>query len=50
VITPLTPIDLERATDTEIVAAYMRDGEDERSARAYLAILRGDTPPGAIAD
>ncbi|MDQ0576452.1 hypothetical protein [Agromyces albus] len=39
-ITPLTLNDVEHATDDEIVAAYIRDGETEEGARAYLAMIR----------
>ena len=49
-ITPLTPIDLDTATDAEIIAAYMADDETEEGARAYLDIIRGKSPSGAIID
>jgi hypothetical protein len=50
VIEPLAPIDLDAATDEEIVAAYLADGESEAGARAYLSIIRGKSPAGAIVD
>lgn len=49
-ITPLSLDDVESATDEEIVAAFIRDGETEQSARALLAALRGRTPDGAPTD
>lgn len=49
-IAPLSLPDWETATDDEIVAAYIADGETESSARALLAQLRGDAPDGAVID
>lgn len=43
-ITPLTLEDVEHATDAEIIAAYVNDGETEDVARAYLAVLRNPDP------
>lgn len=48
--TPLSLPDVEYATDAQIVAAYIEDGETEDPARALLAQLRGEIPPGAILD
>ncbi|MDQ0573842.1 hypothetical protein [Agromyces albus] len=43
-ITPLTLDDVENASDEEIIAAYMRDGETEDRARAFLWQLRDADP------
>lgn len=43
-ITPMSLPDPERATDDEIIAAYLEDGFDEETARAYLAVIRGTSP------
>jgi hypothetical protein len=45
VITPLSLDDVEHATDEEIIAAYVADGETEESARGFLTVMRGDLPP-----
>ncbi|MEO8094418.1 MAG: hypothetical protein ABI632_05715 [Pseudolysinimonas sp.] len=37
-------VDLETATDDEIVAAYIREGFSEATARIYLAQLRNTDP------
>jgi hypothetical protein len=49
-ITPLTLDDVDNATDEQIIAAYMLDGETEEGARAYLAVIRGNLPAGANVD
>lgn len=49
-MTPLTLDDVENATDDEIIAAYILDGETEDGARAYLAVIRGNLPPGVTVD
>lgn len=49
-ITPLTLDDVENATDEEIIAAYLQDGETEEGAQAYLAVIRGELPPGVTVD
>lgn len=49
-ITPLSLDDVEHATDAEIIAAYMTDGETEETARAYLAVIRGNLPAGTPVD
>lgn len=43
-ITPLTLENFENATDAEIIAAYVNDGETEDVARVYLAVLRNPDP------
>jgi len=50
VITPLSLDDVEHATDEEVVAAYVADGLPEEDARAYLAVIRGNLPPGMTVD
>lgn len=50
VITPLSLDDVENATDGEIVAAYLRDGETEEGAHAYLAVIRRHLSPGVTVD
>lgn len=37
-------VDIETATDREIVAGYIAEGLDERSAQAFLAALRNTDP------
>lgn len=49
-ITPLTLDDVENATDEEVIAAYVVDGEDERTARCYLQVIRGNMPAGVTTD
>ena len=49
-MTPLTLADIENATDEEIIAAYILVGETEEGARAYLAVIRGNLPPGITVD
>lgn len=48
--TPLTLDDVDSATDGEIIAAYLRDGETEDGARDYLAVIRGNLSPGVAID
>lgn len=43
-ITPLSIENVETATDAEIIAGYIADGETEDAARGYLAVIRGRTP------
>jgi len=49
-MTPLTLDDVEHATDDEIIAAYMLDGDTREQAEAMLAIVRGRMPQGTIID
>lgn len=49
-ITPLSLDDVDNATDEEILEAYHDEGVTEGAARAYLAAIRGETPPGFIVD
>ncbi|GAA1915257.1 hypothetical protein GCM10009775_04610 [Microbacterium aoyamense] len=49
-ITPLSLDDVETATDAEIIAAFIQDGETEDSARAHLAVIRGQLPADTTVD
>lgn len=49
-ITPLTIDDVDTATDEQIIAAFIDEGETPDTARAFLAAIRGDLPPGVTAD
>lgn len=43
-ITPLTIVDPDAATDHEIIPAYIPDGVDADAARGFLRVLRGELP------
>lgn len=49
-ILPETLENPERASDAEVIAAYMREGSTEAQARAYLEVLRGNLPPDTTVD
>lgn len=49
-ITPLSLDDVENATDEQIIAAYLKDGDTLETARANLAVIRGQLPPGTTVD
>lgn len=40
----LPDIDVARATDEEIIAAYVAEGMSEDTARVYLAVIRDPDP------
>lgn len=49
-ITPLSIADVDKATDAEIIAAYIEEGETEGAARWYLGAIRGTNPPDRPTD
>lgn len=49
-ITPLSIDDVDKATDEEIIAAYLDEGVAERAARWYLAVIRGTASADRLTD
>lgn len=49
-ITPLSIDDVDAASDEQIIAAFIDEGETPATARAFLAAIRGDLPPDITVD